>query len=135
MIWFFYYWIISWLIRKKYQLLFWHMQLLWNEYFVKSNNDSAVEWLSSQWASVSRFGENGVVGYFNWKVPGLNPSRCSARLRDPPSLQGSWWLSGWNCVNAGINIRLVMLSPHEWPKVGCRTAKQQFEKKFVNQTM
>ena len=30
----------------------------------------------------------------NRKVPGSNPTRCSAGLRDPTSLRGSWWPSG-----------------------------------------
>ena len=32
----------------------------------------------------------------NWKVPGSNPARHSARPKDPTSLHGSWWPSGGN---------------------------------------
>ena len=47
----------------------------------------------------------------NWKVPGSNPARRSARLRDPTSLRGSRWASGRICKNAVINIGWVRLSP------------------------
>ena len=59
----------------------------------------------------------------NRKVPGSNPTRCSAGLRDLTSLQGSQWPSGRTCTNAVINIELVRLSPWEWPKVGHGAAK------------
>ena len=32
----------------------------------------------------------------NWNVPGSNPSRCLARLRDPTLLRGPRWLLGQN---------------------------------------
>ena len=52
----------------------------------------------------------------NWKVPGTNPTRNLAGLRDPTLLHGSWWPSVWNSSNTVINIRLVRLCPWEWPK-------------------
>ena len=46
----------------------------------------------------------------NQKVPGSNPIRCSAKLRDPTSLWGSQWPSGRKCKNSVINIERVRLS-------------------------
>ena len=68
----------------------------------------------------------------NHKVPGSKLARHSTGLRDPTSLWGSWWPSGRTCTNAVINIGLVRMSPWEWPKVGCGTAKQQLKKKTLN---
>ena len=54
----------------------------------------------------------------NRKVPGSNPTRHLARLRDPTSLQGSWWTphkrltSGeWSCLPNNVP-KLVMGQPN-----------------------
>ena len=59
----------------------------------------------------------------NQKVPCSKPTRHLARLRDPTLLWGFRWPLVQTCTNAVINIGLVTLSPWEWPKVGCGTAK------------
>ena len=38
----------------------------------------------------------------NWKVPGSNLTKRSSGLRDPNSLWGSWWPSGWIYKKASI---------------------------------
>ena len=38
----------------------------------------------------------------NWKIPGSNPTRCSARFKDPTSLQDSWWLLGKKVNTLGM---------------------------------
>ena len=45
------------------------------------------------------------------KVPDPNPTRSSARLRDPTSFRGSRWPSGWICKTQVINIGWVRLPP------------------------
>ena len=47
----------------------------------------------------------------NRKVPSSNPTRCSPGLRDPTSLQGSWWPLGQICKMQVINIGWVRLPP------------------------
>ena len=51
----------------------------------------------------------------NWKDPGSNSSRCSAKIWEPTSLRGSRWPSTWNQYpNAVINIGLLRLPPRQW---------------------
>ena len=55
----------------------------------------------------------------NWKVSGSNPTRSSAGLRNPTSLQNSWWPSGQNCrkcrdqhkVNEAVPSRMSQSLP------------------------
>ena len=84
---------------------------------------TGVEDIQGEWPSgLRRFNKNQ-------KVLGSKPARRSAGLRDPTSLRDSQWPSGRMWTNAVINIRLVRLSPWEWPKVGRGAAKEQLKKK------
>ena len=57
----------------------------------------------------------------NWnrKIPGSNPTRHSAKLRDPTSLWGSRWPSGQNSRKLSDEHRVSDAAPsrtaHSWP--------------------
>ena len=57
-------------------------------FLIDSLDDS---FFRGEWSSGLRYGSK------NQKVPISNPTRGSAGLRDPTSLQGSWWPPGQKC--------------------------------------
>ena len=65
----------------------------------------------------------------NLKVPGSNHTRCLAKRRGTlPGYKLARNLQVKIVVKKVINIGLVRLSPKEWSKVGCGSAKQQLKK-------
>ena len=63
------------------------------------------------------------------RFPVQNPLGARPGLGTHPRKWGSRWPSGQTCTNAVTNIRLVRLSPWEWPKVRRGTAKIAVKKK------
>lgn len=62
-----------------------------------------------------------------FKVSSSHPTKCSAGLWDPTSLQGP--IDHWVKISKQVvNIGLVSLAPWQWPKFSCGAAKYQLEK-------
>ena len=64
----------------------------------------------------------------NWRLPGSNPTRHLARLRDPTSLQDSRWPSGRKCKTQWLTSGKWGCPLNNDPKLAVRYPNSSFKK-------